>query len=687
MTQKDPYKYFRIEGRELLEGLSRGILELGRGDGDRQVVGGLLRLAHTLKGASRVVKLTNVASLAHAMEDALAPHRDDDAAVPQATVDGLLALLDAMSAELAAIALDAARAATGAATPAREALASVRVELDEMDRLIEAVTEATVLAAALRRETEGVEYVRRAFAALMGHLGSRATHAAASAPTDVKTRLLEQDVRAALDRLQGGVAAGVEQVTRELAQIRDAADRLRLVPVSAMFGPLERAVRDVGQAMGKEVVFATSGGDGRVDANVLGALRDALTHVVRNAVAHGIEPPGARIAAGKPAGGQVTLRVERRGSRIAFACDDDGAGLDVEALRRAAVRAGVVAANESRALPEPEVLRLLLKGGLTTTGSVTEVSGRGIGLDVVRDAATRLSGEVRIESRRGVGTTVEITVPLSLSSLSGLLVEAAGVVAVLPIDSVRESLRLLGSDINRSPDGASIAHQGLLLPFVPLAAALRLPIAVARERRHWSAVVVRSGPDVAAVGVDRLLGTARVVVRPLPSMADVDPIVAGACFDGEGTPQLVLDPARLVAATRHGPGGRQPSQAPVLPVLVVDDSLTTRMLEQSILESAGYVVELATSGEDALAKAAGRRFGLFVVDVEMPGMDGFEFVARARSSPELRDTPAILVTSRGSPEDRKRGEDVGAKAYVVKGEFDQNYLLAKVRLLLGDGGP
>jgi two-component system chemotaxis sensor kinase CheA len=401
-------------------------------------------------------------------------------------------------------------------------------------------------------------------------------------------------------------------------------------------------------------------------------------------VAHGIEGEVERAAAGKPAAGRVVLSVERRGHRIAFLCRDDGRGIDVEAVRRVAAGRGLLplaAPAETQ-----EVFRLLLKGGLTTASTVTEVSGRGVGLDVVRETVARLKGETSLRSEPGLGATIEICVPVSLSSLPALLVDAAGIAASLPLDAVRQTLRLASSDIARSADSDSIVYEGNVIPFVPLARALRRPSSSSSGRRHWSAIVVQSGGDLAAIGVDRLLGTANVVVRPLPSGAEVDAVVAGAALDAEGHPQLVLDPDGLVAAARLGRGAlAEPEPAPRRPVLVIDDSLTTRMLEQSILESAGYQVELATSAEEALGKAKDKRYGLFVVDVEMPGMDGFEFVARTRADPVLRETPAILVTSRGSGEDRQRGRDAGARGYIVKGEFDQGHLLQTIRDLIGVG--
>jgi two-component system chemotaxis sensor kinase CheA len=365
-------------------------------------------------------------------------------------------------------------------------------------------------------------------------------------------------------------------------------------------------------------------------------------------------------------------------------CRDDGRGIDVEAVRRAAVARGLVPASEAKSLPADKVIALLGTGGLTTSNDVTELSGRGIGLDVVRATTSRLKGDMSIRSEPGRGTTVEIRVPISIASLHGLVVEAAGALAAIPLDAVRQTLRVRDSEIARSAESDSIVHEGSVIPFLPLDQMLRRPGSAGRHRGAWSAVVVQAGNRRVAVGVDRLLGTSNIVMRALPGVVEADPVVSGASLDAEGNPQLVLDPGGLVAAAERGRGAASEKADPRrAPVLVIDDSLTTRMLEQSILESAGYEVELAVSAEEALTKAHDRRYSLFIVDIEMPGMDGFEFVVQTRSDAALRDIPAILVTSRNAVEDRRRGEQIGARAYIVKGEFDQGQLLQTIRTLIG----
>lgn len=680
---KDPYKYFRIEARELVESLSTDVMSIEREGATKDVVTRALRHMHTLKGASRVVKEVSIADAAHAMEELLAPFRDakPPAGRLQSLSNELLALIDAVTTRLAtlepgAIATETTHTQVAKTpTPAPEQFDTVRVELDEMDRLLGGVSEAAVQLASLRHESATVDRARQISSALgveLSTLDSSRTH--------LRLRALAEELRTCLDQHERRLANGVGRVEVELTQVRDAANRLRLLPASTIFPSLERAARDAAQVLGKQVELVTQGGDGRLDGHVLSALSTALLHLVRNAVAHGIEPPAQRVAADKPKLGRITLTVERRGQRVAFICRDDGAGIDVAALRAVAIARGLAKASDGP-LDLAALTPLILNGGVSTTRAANALSGRGVGLDVVRDTAASLKGEVHIGSEPGRGVTVEISVPISLSALRILEVDAAGTVASLPLDSVVATLRLSDHEIARTADRESIAYEGKLIPFLPLERVLGLK--GSRRVQAWSAVVIEGQRGLAALGVDRLLRTTEVVVRRLPSQATAVAVIAGASLDAEGNPQLVLDPECVVDAAQNASSPIDAPVVPRLPVLIIDDSLTTRMLEQTILESAGYTVETATSAEEGFDKALASPHCLFLVDVEMPGMDGFEFVTRTQADLRLRQVPAILVTSRNADEDRRRGLAVGAKAYIVKGEFDQGKLLETIRRLVG----
>lgn len=684
---RDPYRYFRIEASELLDQLGKGVLELDKGTAAPELIALMFRLAHTLKGAARVVKQPEIADSAHAIEDALTPFRETGGVVSRDSVEAMLEAIDEIAKRMAALAAPgqspgatgAAPAAGGDAESARSAPpeAPPTSNVDEMDLLLESLSEASVLLGGLRRGTDILHQTQR-LAQLLDE-----QRPAAHGPSDPGPRSPSRiaQLRVLIESAQRLFDDGVEQLDRELGQVREAAERLRLLPARVMFVPLERAARDAGASLGKRILVATSGGDIRLDAQVLGVVQSALVQAVRNAVAHGVETPAERTAAGKPVEGRVAIEVRQRGRRVIFVCRDDGRGVDLEAVRQAVKRRGISA--DAAKLGTEELLANLLGGGISTSGSVTQLAGRGIGLDVVRESVRRLRGEVSIRTEKGRGTTLEIVVPVTLAAVEALIVESAGRTVGIPMSSVKRTLRVAMGDVAESPQGASISFEGRAIPFAPLDRALRRAAAIRNDARSWSAVIIEGVSTLAAVGVERLCGTQNLILRPLPELTPCDPIVAGASFDAEGRPQLVLDAEGVVEHVRRAGPALAAAAVPRAPILVIDDSLTTRMLEQSILESAGYEVDLATSGEDALERSRTRRYALFLVDVEMPGMDGFSFIERAKADPILRDIPAILVTSRSSPEDRRRGKDAGAQAYIVKGEFDQTELLERIRVLVG----
>jgi two-component system chemotaxis sensor kinase CheA len=667
----DPYKYFRVEARDLLEQLGCGVVELERGGaGQSGTVSRLLRLAHTLKGAARVVKQPEIAEAAHQVEDLLEPFRDGLAfPIPREGLEKMLGLVDAMAGRVRSLAPPPGEAASSA----EEAFRTLRTEVAEMDGLLGGIAEAQARLGAVARGVGSLDPVLRLAAVV-------AETSAVAGRSGTGTETPAESLRTRLGDLEREMAAATEGLERELRQVRIAGERLRLLPVSALSSPLERTVSDVARSLGKRATFRLEGGDIRLDGDVLGTLQTGLLQVVRNAVAHGIEVEAARVAAGKSSEGLVVLEVERRDGRVAFRCRDDGGGIDLGAVRRGLQRQGR-SSGEAARIGDDEVLSLLLEGGLSTAPVVTDVSGRGVGLDVVRAAAARLGASVSIRTRPAQGTTVEIVVPVSLSSVEALWVEAAGIKAAIPLGAVVRARRLGRGDVDGSTERDLLQDEGRLLPFAHLAGLLHQgsESSVPAVR---SAVVVAGTRGQVAVGVERLLEIASVLVRGLPGLAPIDPIVAGVAIDPEGNPQPVLDPERMVDAALRAERPTLRPRTPNAPILVVDDSLTTRMLEQSILESAGYEVHVATSGEEALTKARRQKYGLLLVDVEMPGMSGFELLEALQSDAALQHLPAILVTSRDSPEDRVRGTRAGAKAYVVKSDFDQVDLLRRIGSLM-----
>jgi two-component system, chemotaxis family, sensor kinase CheA len=730
----DVYRYFRIEAHELIDEMTAGLTGLRRGGGTAGLVAALLRHAHTLKGAARVVARTGIADRTHELETLLEPHRGSDAPVDEPALHRLFELVDGIAAELALLpagepvgsqpathepahtppvhepphalpapersadggpvhpaeAATAAPGATRVPVPAQAAAPvvesgragagptssppgvgspqlierSARASLMELDALAEGISEARSQVGALRRATGRLEELRARMGDRPGPRGEDRLR---------KIAALEDLSR----QIEGALAATLDRMDRELREVHDIAERLRLMPVTTIVPDLDRAVRDVATTQAKRVFLDVSGDALRLDVPVLTVAHDALRQIVRNAVAHGVEAPAERAAAGKPVEGRVRLDVSQRGPDVVFRVSDDGRGVDVAAVRRklAATDPGVAARSDT------QVLDALMLGGVSTAAELSEVSGRGIGLDLVRDCARRLGGSVSIRTTPGQGTTIELVTPLSLSAQEVLVVEAGDRYG-FPLSAVVQSLRIGADDITRGLRGESVLHAGEAVPFVPLTAVLGDEQVSGVSHPTWSVVLIQGRAGRAAVGVRRLISGSAVAIRPLPPSAGIPPMVAGVWIDVDGVPRLVLDPERVVeAAVRRRQLGR-PTPVRHAPILVVDDSLTTRMLEQSILEAAGYEVETAGSAEEALEKAAARPYSLALVDVEMPGMDGFSFVEQTRARPELRHLPCILVTTKASMADRQRGVEAGARAHIDKGEFHQGTLLSHVAELL-----
>jgi two-component system chemotaxis sensor kinase CheA len=465
--------------------------------------------------------------------------------------------------------------------------------------------------------------------------------------------------------------------------LREDLRALRMVPASVALEPLRRAVRDVAGRTGKEVDLVLSGADVRLDRRVVDELRDPLLHLVRNAVDHGIEAPEARRRAGKLPRGQLRVRVELRGTRVGLVVEDDGGGLDVAAVKAAAVRRGVVTAEQAGRLSDGDAVHLVFQSGLSTAATVTEISGRGVGLDVVQDTAHRLQGTVTVSYEPGKWTRFDVEVPLSLSASAALLLRVGRDLAAIPADTVARVLLLRDGDIGTVAGRATVRVGGMQLPYAPVSTLLGISAGSAPARgRFQPALVVAVGGQRVVIGVEEVVGQQEIVVSPLGARLARVPHLAGAAVLDDGRVVGVLAAGELVRRVQPAAqGGR--SSAPARPrVIVADDSLTTRAAMKALLEIAGYTVIAAGDGEEAwqLLTSAGAQ--VVVSDVQMPRLDGFDLTRRIKADPRLRSTPVVLVTSLDAPEDRAMGLEAGADGYLVKREVERGKLLEMVRQLL-----
>ncbi len=471
-----------------------------------------------------------------------------------------------------------------------------------------------------------------------------------------------------------------------IAGVQDDVQQTRLVPLSGLLETFPRMVRDLAREQGKEIRFQILGDEVEVDRAIVEQLKAPLIHLLRNAVDHGIEGPEERVAAGKPRQASLVLEATQQGDGLRIRVQDDGRGIDPAMVLRRAVERGIIGPEERQKYDAGQALWLIFRPGFSTRSAVSTISGRGVGLDVVRDQVERLQGTVDVESRVGQGTTFTLTMPLTVAATLCLVVRAGGQRFALPVHHVHRLLPVEGSGVVSVEGGPAVQVGGRAIPVAHLAGLLGLgpgasgpePILVALE----------CGPRMAACWVDGLEGMEELVVKPLPDPLYSVVHVAGVALRGSGEPILVLhvgDLLRAVGSTAPvalaaADGPARPAARPGAPrILVVDDSTTTRTLLRSILRSAGYAVEVATDGHDAWARLAELQVDLVVSDVDMPRMDGLELTARIRQDPRLERLPVVLVTSLGSEQDRRRGIEAGADAYIVKGAFDQQHLLDTIR--------
>lgn len=680
--QKDPYKYFRIEAAELLEGLTTGFLRLEKGE-SVELVTELFRLAHTFKGASRVVKRPDIADIAHAIEDLLVPHQKTGGPFDQKAIDQALLLLREMRALVESLGKPdenpsapvkpAARESAPKETPLREGVA---VAVRDLDHILETALELHARSTSLARKLDDLDQAIETLKRIASLLQEHDTRKIA------ETRLNE--VVATFSRIHRTLDEDSDQLSGELSSLKDSATRMRLVPAKSLTNGLEQVAREAGRSINRNLRFEAKLETTHLDARIEAALREALVHVIQNSIAHGLEEPSTRKEAGKPEEGLISLKIQRVGSRLLVECADDGRGFDLEAIRKSLVRDGTLTVEEVREISSTELEAFAAMDGFSTSTEVSTVAGRGMGLGAAVTAVRRVRGQLSIRSTPDQGTTVQIDVPFTYSVVSALSVVCGNVRALIPLSSVSQAIRFENLELKQHDETPQLLIDGVLYPYLSLSEALELPAREWRPERQ-SAILLRLHDKSFALGVDRIESTRSVVLQDLPKHAQAGALVEGAALDEQGSPALMLAPAGLFEQMTKRSAAHVPTQALAqapaqkLPILVIDDSLTTRMLEQSILEGAGYEVELATSGEEGLQKARSGTYGAFIVDVEMPGMNGFEFLEQVKSDPKLRDVRAIMVTSLDSDEHRRRGQAAGAYAYMVKSDFDQEKLLSMLR--------
>jgi len=763
-------EFFVPEAQEYLEAITDCLLKLEKDPENKDTIHKLFRAAHTLKGSAFTVGFQVVGDMTHYMEDIMGAIREGRMRVtPELTdvffhaVDEVRLLLGREQGKLAemrrefdpimrrlfqassgkaakAPALVVAQPAAAAPAEARaeapagtkeerapaggvkEAVGTVRVSRDRLERLLNLVGELVIGRGRLEQRIAVLEQLSRQVLAYKGRmldtvrtfeekhaftLPSPSSEAPGQSPLALPTdfgslefdkyddfnilarRMTEvsADVGESITQLNASIRKAredmglLQQLTTDL---RDEIARTRMVPIGALFTRFQKAVREMARTVGKPVDVVFSGANTEVDAGVVQRLADPLIHIMRNAVAHGIEPAAARAAAGKPETGAVYLNAFNRGNTVVIEIEDDGAGLNVEKIKTKAVALGLVRPERATTMSPTEVINLIYLPGFSTAEAVGDQAGRGVGMDVVKRGVTDMNGQIEIETEPGIGTKFTLSLPLTLLISTALMVRVGDQQYALPLPNIREILvppagavdDISGVPILQLGAGEAIEIKSLarLLGAEPLPHDGPTPV-----------VVIRTAKGVLGVEVDGLLGLQEIVIKTLGSLRlfQGSPY-SGATIDPEGRVVLVIDPANLLGAPERahalsataalqdvlrlemGDEAAGAAKGDDAGLLLIDDSLSVRKFIGRMLEAAGYQVETASDGEEGLRTASASSFRLIITDLEMPKMNGYELIQALRDRPETKSTPIIVMTTRAGDKHRQMAQSLGVSSYITK---------------------
>lgn len=740
---------FKVEAVEHLQTIAAGLLALENAPSaseQRGHVETVFRAAHSLKGAARAVNFVEVESICQSLENTFAAWKRQETIPSRQELDALHRLLDTVSevldtseqgrdplgnqAALGAVApvkpvsqparVEAAPAAApptlplGAAEKApvsdtvRISVAKLDAQLLETEEMLAVKLTTAQRAEDVRGLANELDAWSKEWAAVQPEI--RALRQTFERPASSQrnppvppglARLVEFTDwnRDYLRSLEGKIAALRQATERDHAVVGKLVDdlledskKMLMLPVATLGAIFPKLVRDLCRDQGKEADLVMRGEEFEIDKRILEEMKDPFIHLLRNCVDHGIEKPDQRVKLGKPPRATITFVVSPvNGNKVELLVSDDGSGIETDKVKDAAVQRGLISPEQARGMTESEALALIFQADVSTSPIITQLSGRGLGLAIVREKTEKLGGRVSVESQRNAGTAIRITLPIAVATFRGILVEVAKRRFIVPTAQVERVVRFKASDVQTVEGRETLSLNGRAISLVRMAQMLELP---PPERAGdpvaaIPAVILGADDQRVAFAVDAVLDEQEVLVKRFGKPLSRVRNIAGATVLGSGQVAPVLNVADLLKSARKGGGATVPGAADAKPVeaeaatiLVVEDSITSRMLLKGILESAGYQVKTAVDGLEAFTILRTQKFDLVVSDVEMPRLNGFDLTARIRADKKLAEVPVVLVTALESREDRERGVDVGANAYLVKSNFDQSNLLEAVRRLV-----
>lgn len=718
---------FRDEGSEYLNRLGDCLLHLEKEPKNTALLEEIFRNAHNLKGAARILGLTEIARIAHDLESIFSLAKDGKLAITPERIDAITESIDAISSLLTA---DVKEEAVNIQEPVkqihrgfaetREArqetpvkfgrrvsdsqfLSTVKVSTEKLDNMMNQVGELLISKMRFEQRMDETNSLAALCEGLIKDI-SRLKREELRLKGIKKTRsYANQDKRGAeiVENVSVGLARLNDELTRFTSDfyenqidlgivtggLEESVKNIRMLPLSTIFETMPKMVRDLSRKLSKKVDLKMEGETIELDKRILEGLKDPMVHLITNCIDHGIEQPDERRKAGKNEDGIINITAAAVGGYIEIAVEDDGRGISVDKIKARALKNGLVAEDMLLGLSKEQLINFVFEPGFSTSDIITDISGRGVGMDIVKKNIGDLNGLISIQSEYGKGSRITIRVPLTLVTVRVILIDISGEVCALPETAIDRILSVKEEQIFTIGDSEVFRESGDILPIGRLSHILGFSKKEDEDAdNEYPAIIIEGGEKKAAFIVDNIIGSETIILKNLTFPLTKVRNVSGAALLGDGRIAIVLNPADIIdsmKAVKPLPIKKvKEREIEKKSVLVVDDSITTRTLEKNILESSGYDVTLAVDGLDAYNKLQKKIYDIIVLDVQMPNMDGFAFTEKARNTQEFSNIPIILVTSLESDADKRRGIEVGADAYIVKRTFDQSNLLETIKRLI-----
>lgn len=471
-----------------------------------------------------------------------------------------------------------------------------------------------------------------------------------------------------------------------IEKLQDDVKKTRLFPFQTVLDVFPRMVRDLSVSVKKKVKLEVSGGDIELDKYILEEIKDPLMHIIRNCIDHGIESPEERVKLGKPETGLIKVGISHKGNNGVIKVRDDGKGINIERIKYLAIQKSIYSEKEINQMKEKQILTLIFHPGFSTSEIITDISGRGVGMDVVKANIEKINGTIEIETEASKGSTFTMTIPLTLSTTQSLKISVCGETYFLPVNMVEKIIKVVEKDLPVLEGYPAVYYADSYIPYVRLGSILEIPDAesVNDAELEKPVAVLKSGNTLTAFSMDRFVGEEEILMKGLGQHMKRVRNISGVTIMRDGNIAPVLNVTDLISTVQLSGFARSRRKIEKtvakneLSVLVVDDSMMTRTLEKNILESHGYRVSTAVDGQDALSKLQEQNFDIIVSDVQMPNLNGLDFTGQVKQDKRFKHIPVILVTALESAEDKKRGIEVGADAYILKSSFDQSNLISTI---------